>query len=82
MKPILILFAQESGNFDLYESGYGYAGILKTDTDVGYYNAAVKIKSILVKPGYFSWQCIAPRMSYYAKERRNGNLWITIEMAF
>ena len=42
-------------------------GFMKTDTDVGYYNAAVKIKSILVSIVTSLGVVLLPRASYYVE---------------
>lgn len=46
-------------------------GFLKTDTDVGYYNAAIKIKTILLSLVTSLGNVLLPRMSYYAKQKMN-----------
>ena len=43
-------------------------GFMKTDTDVGYYNAAVKIKSILVSVVTSLGTVLLPRSSYYIEK--------------
>lgn len=43
-------------------------GFMKTDTDVGYYNAAVKIKSILVSVVTSLGTVLLPRASYYIEQ--------------
>ena len=70
MKPILILFAQSLAISIYTNLDTVMLGFLKTDTDVGYYNAAVKIKSILVSLVTSLGNVLLPRMSYYAKERK------------
>lgn len=42
-------------------------GFMKTDTDVGYYNAAVKIKNILVSIVTSLGSVLLPRASYYVE---------------
>lgn len=69
MKPIAILFAQTLAisvytNLDLVMLGF-----LKTNTDVGYYNAAIKIKYILLSVVNSLGQVLLPRMSFYAKAK-------------
>lgn len=48
LKPILILFAQSLAVSIYTNLDTVMLGFLKTDTDVGYYNAAIKIKTILL----------------------------------
>lgn len=45
-------------------------GFMKTDTEVGYYNAAVKIKGILVSLVTSMGAVLLPRLSFYIKENR------------
>ena len=45
-------------------------GFMTTDTDVGYYNAAVKIKVILVSVVTSLGTVLLPRASYYITKRR------------
>lgn len=42
-------------------------GFMKTDTDVGYYNAAVKIKNILISVVTSLGAVLLPRASYYVE---------------
>ena len=46
-------------------------GFMKTDADVGYYNAAVRVKSILVSVVYSVCTVLMPRASY---ELQNGRM--------
>lgn len=48
MKPILIFFAMSCATTIYTNLDTVMLGFMSTDTDVGYYNAAVKIKIILV----------------------------------
>ena len=70
LKPILILFAQSLAVSIYTNLDTVMLGFLKTDQDVGYYNAAVKIKSILLSLVTSLGNVLLPRMSYYA--RRNA----------
>lgn len=81
MKPILILFAQSLAISIYTNLDTVMLGFLKTDTDVGYYNAAVKIKSILVSLVTSLGNVLLPRMSYYAKERKKREFMDTMGMA-
>ena len=45
-------------------------GFMKGDDAVGYYNAAIKIKSVLVSLVTSMGLCFLPRLSYYLKEKR------------
>lgn len=68
LKPILILFAQSLAVSIYTNLDTVMLGFLKTDHDVGYYNAAVKIKSILLSLVTSLGNVLLPRMSYYAKQ--------------
>lgn len=81
IKPILILFAQSLAvsiytNLDIVMLGF-----MKTDVDVGYYNAAVKVKTILVSLVSSLGSVLLPRMSYYAKENMSEKFYETMSMA-
>ena len=56
-------------------------GFLKTDTDVGYYNAAVKIKSILVSIVTSLGVVLLPRASYYIEHRQQSKFFNVSEKA-
>jgi O-antigen/teichoic acid export membrane protein len=45
-------------------------GFMKTKTDVGYYNAAVKIKTILVSIVTSLGSVLLPRASYYVEKKQ------------
>ena len=69
MKPILILFAQSLAISIYTNLDTIMLGFIKTDTDVGYYNAAVKIKTILLSLVTSLGNVLLPRMSYYAEKK-------------
>lgn len=47
-------------------------GFMKTDTDVGYYSAAVKIKTILVSFVTSASSVLLPRMTYYIENNEKS----------
>lgn len=67
IKPILILFAQSVAVSIYTNLDTVMLGFIKTNTDVGYYNAAIKMKAILVSLVSSLGSVLLPRMSYYAK---------------
>lgn len=67
LKPILVLFAQSMAVSIYTNLDTVMLGFIKTDVDVGYYNAAVKVKSILLSLVTALENVLLPRMSYYAK---------------
>ena len=48
-------------------------GFIKTDIDVGYYNAAVKIKSVLLGIVTSLGTVLLPRASYYIEHHEMEN---------
>lgn len=69
IKPILILFAQSLAVSIYTNLDTVMLGFMKTDVDVGYYHAAVKIKSLLLALVTSLGNVLLPRMSYYAKQK-------------
>lgn len=64
-KPILIFFAMSCATTIYTNLDTVMLGFMKTDADVGYYNAAVKIKNILVSVVTSLGAVLLPRSSYY-----------------
>lgn len=81
IKPILILFAQSLAVSIYTNLDTVMLGFMKTDVDVGYYNAAVKIKGILLSLVSSLGGVLLPRMSYYAKENLKTKFMETMSMA-
>lgn len=81
IKPILILFAQSLAISIYTNLDTVMLGFMKTDVDVGYYNAAVKVKTILVSLVTSLGNVLLPRMAYYAKENRNKEFMNTMTKA-
>lgn len=69
LKPIFILFAQSLAVSIYTNLDMVMVGFIKTDTDVGYYQAAVKVKSVLLSLVTSLGNVLLPRMSYYAKNK-------------
>lgn len=68
LKPIFILFAQSIATSIYLNLDTVMLGFMKTDTDVGLYTAAVKIKTVLVSVVTSLGNVLLPRMSYYVHE--------------
>lgn len=68
IKPILVLFAQSLAVSIYTNLDTVMLGFIRSDVDVGYYNAAVKLKTILLSLVTSLGNVLLPRMSYYAKE--------------
>ena len=90
IKPIMILFAQSLA-VSIYTSlDTVMLGFMQTNAEVGYYNAAVKLKYILLSLVASLGQVLLPRMSYYVKNNLKNefmntmakSLNFTLEIAF
>lgn len=69
LRPILTLFAQSVAVSIYTNLDTVMLGFMKTDTDVGYYHAAVKIKSLLLSLVTSLGNVLLPRMSYFVKHK-------------
>lgn len=67
-KPILIFFAMSCATTIYTNLDTVMLGFMSTDVDVGYYNAAVKIKVILVSIVTSLGTVLLPRASYYIQQ--------------
>lgn len=68
MKSILIFFAMSCATTIYTNLDTVMLGFMSTDVDVGYYNAAVKIKVILVSIVTSLGTVLLPRASYYIQQ--------------
>lgn len=66
-KPIGTFFAMACATTIYTNLDTVMLGFMKTDTDVGYYNAAVKIKNVLVSIVTSLGAVLLPRASYYVE---------------
>ena len=69
IKPILIFFAMSCATTIYTNLDTVMLGFMSSDTDVGYYNAAIKIKVILVSIVTSLGTVLLPRASYYIQKR-------------
>lgn len=69
IKPIFILFAGNAVASVYTNLDTIMLGFMKTNVDVGYYTAAVKVKNILVSVVASLSGVLLPRMSYYVQHR-------------
>lgn len=69
IKPIFTLFAQSVAVSIYTNLDTVMLGFIKTDTDVGYYHAAVKIKGLLLSLVTSLGNVLLPRMSYFVKNK-------------
>ena len=65
LKPLFILFAMTCASTIYTNLDTVMLGFMSTNTDVGYYNAAIKIKSLLVAVVTSLGTVLLPRSSYY-----------------
>lgn len=65
LKPLFILFAMTCASTIYTNLDTVMLGFMTTNTDVGYYNAAIKIKSLLVAVVTSLSTVLLPRASYY-----------------
>lgn len=68
MKPVLIFFAMSIATTIYTNLDSVMLGFMKTDADVGYYTAAVKIKNILVSLVTSLGTVLLPRAAYYVEK--------------
>lgn len=69
IKPIITLFAQSVAVSIYTNLDTVMLGLMKTDIDVGYYHAAVKIKGLLLSLVASLGNVLLPRMSYFVKNK-------------
>lgn len=81
MKPILIFFAMSAATNVYTNLDVVMLGFMKTDTDVGYYNAAIKVKTILVTLITSLGTVLLPRLSYYINQNRKDDFYRMIGKA-
>lgn len=65
LPPVLVFFAMSCATTVYTHLDVVMLGFMSTDTDVGYYNAAIKIKVILVSIVTSLGHVLLPRLSYY-----------------
>lgn len=70
LKAILIFFAMSCATTIYTHLDTVMLGFMTTDADVGYYNASVKIKSILVSIVTSLGVVLLPRASYYVEHKQ------------
>ena len=69
LKPIVIFFAMSCAATIYTNLDTVMLGFMTSDAEVGYYNAAVKIKSILVSVVTSLGVVLLPRASYYVEQK-------------
>ena len=71
MKPIFVFFAMSVATSIYTNLDTVMLGFMNTDTEVGYYHAAVKMKSLLVSLITSMGAVLLPRLSYYYENGKN-----------
>lgn len=71
-KPICIFFAMACATTIYTNLDNVMLGFMKSDIDVGYYNAAVKIRNILISVVTSLGTVLLPRASYYVENKMFG----------
>ena len=72
LRPVAIFFAMASATIIYTQLDSVMLGFMKTDADVAYYHAAVKVKSILVSVITSLGAVLLPRVSYYFEKGMTG----------
>ena len=81
LKPIFVLFAQNLAVSIYTNLDTVMLGFIKTDTDVGLYHAATKLKLILLSLVTSLGTVLLPRMSYYVKKSMHTEFMETMAKA-
>lgn len=78
MKAVAVFFAMACATTVYTNLDTVMLGFMATDEDVGYYNAAVKIKGILVSVVTSLGTVLLPRVSYYVEQGKLGEFYRVI----
>ncbi len=68
IRPILTFFFMSAAASIYLNLDMVMLGFMKTDTDVGYYNAAIKVKTVLVNVVTSLGTVLLPRLSFYIEK--------------
>lgn len=82
IKPILVFFALTVAATIYTNLDIAMLGFISGDTEVGYYNAAVKVKIILTTFVTSLGAVLMPRISYYAENQQHNQYMALIKKAF
>lgn len=75
LKPVVIFFAMSVAITIYSNLDITMLGFMKNDTEVGYYDVAIKIKVILVNVVTSLGAVLLPRTSYYVEKKMNKEFW-------
>ena len=81
MKPILRFFAMSAATSVYTNLDVVMLRFMQGDTEVGYYNAAIKVKTILVTLSTSLGTVLLPRLSYYVKKEKTEDFYRMIGKA-
>lgn len=81
IKPVFVFFAMSCATIIYTNLDTVMLGFMKSDVDVGYYNAAVKIKCILVSIVTSLGAVLLPRSSYYVENGKMDEFWRIMKKA-
>ena len=81
MKPILRFFAMSAATSVYTNLDVVMLQFMQGDTEVGYYNAAIKVKTILVTLITSLGTVLLPRLSYYVKKEKTEDFYRMIGKA-
>lgn len=82
LKAIAVFFAMSAGASIYLNLDIVMLGLIKGDVDVGYYNAGIKVKSILVTSVTSLGTVLLPRLSYYVEKQDKQAFQKMISKAF
>lgn len=82
IKPVLVFFAFACATTVYTNLDTVMLGFMKSDLDVGYYNAAIKIKTILLGFVTSLGAVILPRASYYVEKKLMDEFWGVAKRAY
>lgn len=82
LKPIGIFFAMSAATSVYTNLDVVMIQFIKDETEVGYYNAAIKVKTILVSLITSLGTVLLPRLSFYVKQKDQDAFQKTIVKAF
>lgn len=81
LKAVWVFFAMACASTIYTHMDTVMLGFMTTDTDVGYYNAAVRIKQILVSIITSLGTVLLPRSSYYIEKGQLQSFWALVKKA-
>lgn len=81
LTPVFVFFAFSVATTIYTNLDTAMLGFLKGNTEVGYYNAAIRIKDLLVSFVTSLGAVMLPRLSYYAKAGKTNEFLILIKRA-